>query len=145
MTSQTKPANQRAIDFQSDLAELAKLREFCSDVFSLACPNRDVREDDKFINVQLALNEACANVMEHGYDFVPEQPIRCVASWDDKQLCFHIEHEGKAFVEPEQIAQIDRPLEGGMGLFLIQQCVDQVQYCQTDSGRQCIRLFITIP
>ena len=133
-----------SVELKSELAELEKVRNFCCDVYELATAQSTNRENDQYIGLQLALNEAVANVMEHGYQFEPDQAITCFAHITSQQIVFDIVHDGNPFNGPQQVPEIDHPLEGGMGLFLIQQCVDHVSYCQTNKGRQCIRLTISI-
>lgn len=142
MTTKSKPEVLR-VELESISDELAGVRDFCSEVMdSFWCVNGQVADnkEDSLASVSLAMNEAVANVSEHGYADAPGQPITCVATRFENRIQFEIFHQGKAFVAPDETPQIEMPLEGGMGLFLIEQSVDEVTYCRTDDGRQCIRL-----
>jgi anti-sigma regulatory factor (Ser/Thr protein kinase) len=142
MTTQSKTQVLR-VELESISDELANVRDFCSEVMD-SFWNLDGQaldnKDESHTSLELAMNEAVANVSEHGYSNQPNQPITCVATRFNDRVQFEVLHDGKGFVPPEETPQIDMPLEGGMGLFLIEQCVDEVTYCRTDEGRQCIRL-----
>lgn len=135
----TRTNEQCTIELQSMANELADVRRFCEEVMAAYWHEDGTRQEHLAI-VKLAANEAVANVTEHGYDSQPNQPITCIATRMADHIRFDILHDGKQFVPPTKTPVVDWPLEGGMGLFLIEQCVDEVSYCQSTEGRQCIRL-----
>lgn len=137
MTTNTK--DQCTIELQSKNDELAAVRQFCDEVMETFWTN-DGNLQEHLTTVKLATNEAVANVTEHGYGNQPNQPITCIATRMADHIRIDILHQGKPFVPPSETPTIDWPLEGGMGLYLIEQCVDEVSYCQSPEGRQCIRL-----
>lgn len=126
------------IELRSIDQELAGVRRFCAE-FMDAFWHVDGKED-ALLKLQLAANEAVANVTEHGYAEEPGQPITCIATRFEDRIELEILHHGARFTPPAETPVIDWPLEGGMGLYLIEQTVDQVTYCETDRGEQCIRL-----
>jgi anti-sigma regulatory factor (Ser/Thr protein kinase) len=134
---------QLSIEFSSDLGQLAVLRQYCRSVIENYWPNDDIANVDG--RLQLAANEAVTNVIRHGYNHRSDQCVNCDSHCEDGVIHFDILHDGKRFVAPEETPEVTEPLEGGMGLFLIEQCVDQVTYFETPEGRQCIRLSINLP
>ncbi len=82
--------------------------------------------------VQLAVDEACANVFEHGYDKQPG-PLQLDATFEQEILTFFIRDWGHSF-DPEMVTKpnlkallADRPV-GGLGMFLMQHVMDEVHY-----------------
>jgi serine/threonine-protein kinase RsbW len=90
--------------------------------------------DDKTLcQIQLAVDEACANVINHAYkDMAPgDMVISC--HLDERHLVICIQDWGKSF-DPEAIPEpnVNAPLEertlGGLGLYLIKQVMDKVRF-----------------
>jgi anti-sigma regulatory factor (Ser/Thr protein kinase) len=83
--------------------------------------------------IQMAVDEACANVVEHAYaDMLPgdmEVECRC----EGRDFVVLIRDWGCAF-EPDGVRQpdIDAPLEerelGGLGLYLIRRTMDRAEF-----------------
>jgi serine/threonine-protein kinase RsbW len=92
----------------------------------------DIAERDAFIyNVQLAVQEACTNIIEHAYCqraearlevriSMPARPRRLTVDLYDCGRPFDATH----VVEPN----LDEPQIRGYGLFLMRQLTDAVQY-----------------
>ncbi len=96
--------------------------------------------------VKLAVTEALANVVRHGYKGQTDRPIRVrfVPLDDDLRpgLAIEIEDECQG-VDLKAIKS--RPLEqvrpGGLGVHIIQQSMDEVQYSQRSNGQGlCLRM-----
>lgn len=83
-------------------------------------------------HVQLAVDEACANVFEHGYEGQPG-PIQLEADGSAEALTIWIRDWGHSF-DPASISKPNpaTPLEeraiGGLGIYLIHQVMDEVVY-----------------
>lgn len=83
--------------------------------------------------IQLAVDEACANVVNHAYrDMEPgNMEISCFP--DERSLTIRVRDWGKGF-DPDCVAEpdVDAPLEerslGGLGLFLVKQVMDDVRF-----------------
>ena len=88
-------------------------------------PNRNFT--DVADRVQLAIIEVITNVVRHGTNPGEEYPIQLQAFEENQNLVFEISHKGKSFT-PGKTVPVLEPREGGMGQFLIEQCVDSVQY-----------------
>jgi serine/threonine-protein kinase RsbW len=104
---------------------------------AIDCVTKSAREagfdEEITYQLQLAVDEACANVIHHAYEGMEPGDIEVTCSCDDQHLVIRVHDWGKSFV-PEHVPEpdVDAPLEerslGGLGLFLIRQCMDQVEF-----------------
>lgn len=99
--------------------------------------------------ISLAIDEALCNVIKHGYNREPDGRI-WLSLWvlepdDENQapgICLIIEDRAQQ-IDPDQIKSRDlddiRP--GGLGVFIINEIMDQVSYEKRDGGgmRLCMR------
>lgn len=87
--------------------------------------------------IELAVGEACANAIEHGspQGAQNEFVLRCFTA-DGSELVFEVEDEGSGFSLAGQhlTSPPDLEAEGGRGLFLINQIMDQVAVRRTPHG-----------
>ncbi|MDQ3006408.1 MAG: ATP-binding protein [Chloroflexota bacterium] len=90
-------------------------------------------------DIQLAVDEACTNIIMHGYAGMdPGSVILDLAIQADK-IIISLTDFGHAF-EPDStpIPDVDAPIEerelGGFGLFFIRQSVDDVKYRTSEDG-----------
>ena len=87
--------------------------------------------------LQLAVDEACANVVEHSYAGMEPGDVEVSCGFDDECLVIQVRDWGRSFV-PEDVPEpdVDAPLAerslGGLGLFLLRQCMDQVEFSFDD-------------
>ena len=83
--------------------------------------------------IQVAVDEACANVVHHAYEGMEPGDIEISCFLATDRLVIHIRDWGQSFV-PDEVPEPDvaAPLEerdlGGLGLFLIHQFMDEVQF-----------------
>lgn len=112
----------------SDLANLERIADFVTD----AALRLGLSEQQAF-EVQMAADEACANVIQHAYGpgVEGEIVIRCEVEGDE--FVITIRDHGRAF-DPEEVAEPDLacPLEkrqvGGLGLFFMRKMMDRVAF-----------------
>jgi serine/threonine-protein kinase RsbW len=98
---------------------------------------RDANVDPAlWFDLQLAVEEACCNVIEHAYN--GEGGEFCVSFQSrDRDVIITLRDQGKPF-DPASVAPPDMnlPLEdrpvGGLGLHLIYQLVDEVKFDRSD-------------
>jgi anti-sigma regulatory factor (Ser/Thr protein kinase) len=95
-------------------------------------------------NITLAIDEALANVIRHGYDNEPDLPIDVDIRCTDEhppELAVTIRHYGRQ-VDPATIKGRDledvRP--GGLGVHIIQSVMDVVEYSCPPDGGMLVRL-----
>jgi anti-sigma regulatory factor (Ser/Thr protein kinase) len=126
-------------DYLSDLPQLASMRAFVADACRQAWP--EPAQKDAIMRLELALSEAATNIMLHGYEGQTGQPIELTVETDSEQVCVTLLHAGQPF-DPQAASPpvFDGSRESGFGLYLIQRCVDEVQYFQETDGRCGVRL-----
>ena len=112
----------------SSTENLALIREFVTTVGQQAGLS-----EAEIGKIELAVDEACANVIEHAYGHDLSKEVIIRANIDDDAITFEIEDTGKGF-DPTQIAQeeleklIQQRKDGGLGMRLIKKLMDEVQY-----------------
>jgi serine/threonine-protein kinase RsbW len=94
--------------------------------------------------IQMAVDEACTNIIEHAYGGEGKGQIQLTCSIQDEGLNVTIFDQGVPF-EPDQVPELDvqAPLSArrrrGMGMFFINNLVDTVEYkFNTLQGNQLI-------
>jgi serine/threonine-protein kinase RsbW len=83
--------------------------------------------------VQMAVDEACTNIIEHAYGGEGNGTITCSVGFDPDSLTIQLEDNGKPF-NPKKVRSpnthlpLSRRKEGGLGLFFIRQYMDEVRF-----------------
>jgi serine/threonine-protein kinase RsbW len=107
---------------------------------------------ERIEDLKTAISEACLNAMEHGNKNHPEKRVFITMNYTDHVFSVSVVDQGEGMIETPEIPikpDIERKMEKlethrGMGLFLIEQLVDQVEYNKiTDEGhmvRMVLRL-----
>jgi serine/threonine-protein kinase RsbW len=92
-------------------------------------------------NIQLALQEALMNAVLHGNQSNPEKYVRlCVAIQEGGGILIVVKDSGSGFDPsklPDPTLKENILREGGRGVYLIQQLMDQVEY-KFDDGTALI-------
>ena len=103
----------------------------------------DVDERKELIyNLQLAVHETCANIVEHAYEGQSEGRIAVTLTLfsHPRQLCVDLQDTGQSFdVFAVPDPDLSQPQVSGYGLFLIRHLVDEVTYTP-GSTYNCWRL-----
>ncbi len=126
-------------EFTSDPTHLAELRgavrECCRRAWSTG------PRDEVVDRIVLAVQEAAANILIHAYRRIPGRPIRLEANANDEQVKLILTHDGADF-DPSAVPlpSFDGSRSGGFGVYLINQCMDEVYYIHGDVGQRGIRL-----
>lgn len=120
------------ISLVNDLREIAgvaaKIDAFCAD--------RDLPAQIAYA-VNLAIDEVLTNTISYGYDDDDPHRIELIVRWEHNQLIVVTVDDARAF-DPSRAQELDlaSPLEdralGGLGLFLVQQMMDHVEYQRRD-------------
>ena len=90
-------------------------------------------DDRAVVQIQVAVDEACANVVQHAYAGVDEGEMEITCSVDGHSFVIRVKNWGKCFdpevvEKPDVAAPLDERTLGGLGLFLIGKFMDQAQY-----------------
>ena len=79
--------------------------------------------------IELALGEALANVIEHAYQSEAGQEIHLALAIDDSKLSLSIRDFGRKFDQATyRPPKFEEAKEGGYGVYLIEQMMDEVVY-----------------
>jgi len=115
---------QDALVIQSQLDRIAEARRWAAHRARAAG-----FDDDAVFAVELALAEALSNVIKHAYQGDEGQEIRLTLHIDDEKLTLTVRDFGRKF-DPAQYTppNLDDPSEGGYGIYLIHQLMDEVVY-----------------
>ena len=91
-----------------------------------------LNEKDVF-HVQAAVDEACANVIEHAYEGLESGAITLSCCWTEDTFTVTIQDSGSSF-DPEAIPlpdlsdDLDAREAGGLGLYFMRQMMDKVRF-----------------
>jgi anti-sigma regulatory factor (Ser/Thr protein kinase) len=93
--------------------------------------------DEECRSITVAVDEAMTNIIRHAYENRHDQSIQLVCQRDDHGLEFILTDSGRP-VDPEKLH--GRPLHevrpGGLGMHIIRQVMDQVQYERLPGGNR---------
>ena len=118
----------------AELESLAVFRQFISD----CCTSSNV-PDGAVFDLKLAVDEACTNIIEHGYKGMDPGSIILALRVEPDRVLVQITDFGHIFEPADapkpdiEAALEDRPL-GGLGLFLIYQTMDNIDYQSSEDG-----------
>ncbi len=118
----------------AELESLKIFREFITE----NCSKFNV-PDDVVLDLKLAVDEACTNIITHGYQGMDPGSV-ILSFWvEPERILVQITDFGHAF-EPEEapMPDLEAALEdrelGGLGLFLIYQTMDDIDYYSSLEG-----------
>jgi serine/threonine-protein kinase RsbW len=120
--------NTFTLDVPSTTQNLAMIREFVNRVAAQAG-----LDEIEVGQLELAVDEACANVIEHAYGDDSTKQVMVRAIFDEDTLRIHVIDTGKGF-DPTQVQQQDLKdliasrKTGGLGMRLMKTFMDEVHY-----------------
>lgn len=121
----------RSTTFPGRFKSLAKIGEFVTRAAEEA--GFDARE---IYAVQLAVDEACSNIIEHAYGGEGQGTIECTCRIVPEALIIVLKDHGRPF-DPEAVPvpNLDASLEerqgGNLGLYFMRQLMDEVSFERT--------------
>jgi serine/threonine-protein kinase RsbW len=140
MTDMTSVERTLTLTVPSATENLALIREFVANVGSQA----GLGEDD-VAKLELAVDEACANVIEHAHGQDSNKEVTVRATFDTATLRIEVVDEGEGFdptvVPTTSVEQMvhDRRT-GGLGLRVMRSLMDEVSYEIVPGERNRLRL-----
>ena len=123
---------EKKLVIKNDIAEICKLAIFIeelSEELALA--------PELTFNLNLVLEEAVSNVILYAYGEEKQKEITLLANMSDNNLIFVLTDSGQEF-DPTKVPDADVTLSaeereiGGLGIFLIRQIMDTVEYQRMD-------------
>ena len=123
----------------SALDELAGIRAFVAE-FCTRWSSPPLA-DEPAAALQLAVNEAVTNIMKHAYGGRADGRIDIEACDYADHIDISLRHRGKDFRRSDVVLpNFDGTAEGGFGIFIIEQSVDDVRYSSDGKGNHEIVL-----
>jgi anti-sigma regulatory factor (Ser/Thr protein kinase) len=113
----------------SELNKLESIARFVADATTAMG-----MDEDTVYAMQLAVDEACTNVMDYAYQGRGGQPVMIECSDVNGQCVVSIRDRGRAF-NPERVpmpnlkAPVSKRKIGGLGIFLMRKLMDDVRFC----------------
>lgn len=95
-------------------------------------------------SIEMAVDEACSNIIEHAYEGEGKGSIRCTCNVNDDGITIILADKGKTF-DPSQIPEpnlsknIDDRQAHGLGLYFIRQWMDDV-YFSSDGAENVLTM-----
>ena len=135
------PIARAELDIPSRMEQIRPVRTFVRRFCEGA---REVGVDEAVAAaLELAVDEALTNILRHAYKGRPEETIRIEAEAFADRVCFRLYDSGEAF-RPSRVPPptFEESRSGRYGLYIIDQCVDEVKYYRTEDDRNCTSLMI---
>ena len=117
-----------ALHVPSSTENLAMIRDFVKSIGT-----QSGMDDMDVARLELAVDEACANVMEHAYDDDTSKEVKIRALVDDRSVQIEVVDTGKGF-DPTTVEQLKvkdlmtAKRSGGLGMRLMKSFMDEVHY-----------------
>lgn len=129
---------EREIKLINDMAEVSRLESFLEELAEALDLNSEI-----IMNINLALEEAIANIIMYAYPSEEVREIRLKVTSSRQQLIFLLTDSGISF-DPTQVeeANLTLPIEerpvGGLGIFLIRRIMNEVSYARIGETNQLV-------
>jgi PAS domain S-box-containing protein len=125
------------LEVSSELSNLAAIRE----LVRKTCQGAGLMdpEDEQIWQLELIVNEATANIINHAYHHRPGERILIETNAYPDRFLTYLHHWGDDFDRgaiPPPV--LDGTEENGYGLFIMDSYADEVTYAKDDSGRNSI-------
>jgi serine/threonine-protein kinase RsbW len=131
----------RKLIITASFSSLEKIRDY----FSQAAKEAGLDEDAVF-EVQVAVDEAASNIIDHAYEGECESEIECSYELLSDGLKLILHDHGKPF-DPEKVELPDilsnpaRRKQGGLGLYFMRQMMDEVNFSFNKDGGNNLTMF----
>lgn len=103
---------------------------------------RKIAEDAGFerfaiYSIEMAVDEACSNIIEHAYGGEEKGNIQCTCSVNEENLTITLRDQGKTFdltkvPSPNLSKNIEDREAHGLGLYFIRQWMDEVTFTSSE-------------
>jgi len=124
----------------SDTANLSLVRDFIE-----RAVRRSPIEPNDLTKLALAVDEACANVIEHAHEHDATKELTIRVAFDDTRVEVDVIDSGRSF-DPTQHAPVSlddlkkHRKDGGMGIRIMQMATDELSYTLDENGYNRLRL-----
>ena len=140
--SADKTVHSRTLTISNDLKESVRLHPFIEEISKATGIDEHTSS-----SINLALEEALVNSIQYAYPTDTKGEISLTAEWTDDRhdITFTLVDSGIPF-NPLSVEEADttlgvqeRPI-GGLGIFLVRQLLDEVNYQRTDKGENVLTM-----
>lgn len=133
------PLARSFVELRSDLRDLATARRLVRDVCA-SVPGGPI-EEGVVAALELAVTEACSNIVKHAYHERNDQWIRLEVEVYPDAVSARLHHLGDSF-DPKTVAPpaLDGSRDHGFGIYLITKSIDDVRYFRDERGRNGVVL-----
>lgn len=131
--------------FPAQFEYLDAIREFAAEAA------RQAALDEKDVyNIQLAVDEAASNIIEHAYEGIPDGKIEISLDVSPEDLKIVMRDSGKRFdpdevIEPDLDAALEERSIGGLGLFFMRKLMDDVRFEWVEGQGNILTMFKHFP
>lgn len=134
----------KSIHIESRTERLVAVREFVSEAARQAGFS-----DEEVSKIALAVDEACTNIIKHGYKYDPGQKITVTVQTAGEFFEVIIRDHGKQFdparlMPPDMKEYLSHYRRGGLGVHLMRSLMDNVEYTATPKRNE-VRLTKALP
>jgi sigma-B regulation protein RsbU (phosphoserine phosphatase) len=138
-----QPNAESKMTFRSDLKQLSGIRQFIRN-FCKTIPEPLLGED-RISRIELAVTEVATNIIRHAYSGQSDASLQVAVRLFPEMFLIEFLDQGKGFC-PESIPQpeFDGSREGGFGLYIVSQIVDDVVYSRGKDNTNCTQLKILL-
>ncbi|MBR9975214.1 MAG: ATP-binding protein [Bacteroidetes bacterium] len=139
----------QTLQIQSKTELLADMRTFVSE----AARDFGFAESDVG-KIELAIDEACTNIIKHAYRYNPDGiiEVRLSTQRDDALIKFIVEifdsglsFDSSHYTAPDMTEYFRKLRHGGLGIVLMRKLMDEVAFGPAVGGRNTIRLVKYLP
>jgi serine/threonine-protein kinase RsbW len=94
-------------------------------------------DESAVFHCQIAVDEACTNIIEHGYEGEDKGQIEVVCQTDSGALKIELRDQARPFdastlPEPKLNLAIDETAVGGLGVYFMKKMMDEVSFSHRD-------------
>jgi serine/threonine-protein kinase RsbW len=128
VSNSEKPPYSHSKSFPGTFENLAVIGDFVRQI-----ANKAGFESFAVYSIEMAVDEACSNIIEHAYGGEGKGEIHCTCSVGEDSLTIILKDQGKSF-DPSKIPQpnlgnnLDERQANGLGLYFIRQWMDEVRF-----------------
>ncbi len=118
----------------------------CSASFAKMIGFVSERVDD----LRTAVSEACLNAIEHGNKGRPNARVVITINYNDADFMISVTDEGEGIKSPVANPDIQKKIEEleaprGMGIFLIKQLADQLEFSKLKNNGHTLKMIFKLP
>jgi serine/threonine-protein kinase RsbW len=90
-------------------------------------------------SIEMAVDEACSNIIEHAYEGEDKGDIRCTCAVSEEAITILLQDQGKTFdpstiPPPNLSSNLDDRKAHGLGLYFIRKWMDEVAFHTSKEG-----------